>query len=390
MKKYKMRLIIVGIVAAGILGAVILVKTKPEAEKKMRSRMTAVVRSIAIEKTDTQARISVTGTVEAKRSIQLKAQVVGRIEEVAQEWVEGGRVEKGAILLRLEEADYKTALAQAQRDMALAQTELTLEMGRQDVAKREWELLGGKGSDTDRDMVLRVPHLKSAKAGAAAATARLEQARLNLTRTQVTAPFNAVITRKSVDVGDQASVQSSLGVLVDTDSYYVRISIPADELNWIVFPSDSETGSPVKVTFPDGMVREGSVVRMLSSLTAKGSMAQVIAEIRDPLKKGSAVLLGSYVGVTIEGKMIEDSYSVLRDHYREGGEVWLLTKDGKLRVVPADPVWSDRRSVVFRADIADGDELITSDLGVVIDGMELRREGAPEKPASGKKGSKRD
>ena len=149
MKKYRMRLLCIGIVAAGIMGAVIFVKTKPEAEKKKRSRMTPVVRSIALEKRDGQARIPVTGTVEARRSVQLKAQVAGRIEETSAEWIEGGRVEKGELLLKLEEADYKTALAQAESDLVLAETELTLDgasrcgQARVGASRRGWH---GRGS----------------------------------------------------------------------------------------------------------------------------------------------------------------------------------------------------------------------------------------------------
>jgi hypothetical protein len=91
------------------------------------------------------------------------------------------------------------------------------------------------------------------------------------------------------------------------------------------------------------------------------------------------MLLNSFVNVKIEGRQIPNSYRVQRQHYREGGRVFLMTETNTLNIVKSEPVWSDRDSVVLQLDVQPGEKLITSALAVAIDGMELRLPG--QRPA---------
>jgi len=315
--------------------------------------------------------------VMAARNIELKAQVSGEIVKTDANWIEGGRLAEGTTILELEQADHRIGLQRAEAELAQAQSELALEMGRQDVAKREWELLGEEEDPRDLDLALRVPQLKSARARVAAAKARVEQALLSLERTEIKAPFNALVVMRRVNRGDQASPQSSLGTLVGTDAYHARVSIPVDQLKWVELPSRNQQGSEARVYLPDGSVRDGRVIRLLGDLEPRGRMARLLVEVLDPANGDPPMLLDSYVRVEIEGRTIPKAYLIGRDRCREGGEIWLLKPDNSLRIAAVHPIWSDRESVIIRADIQPGERLITSDLSAAIDGMALRVEGEP-------------
>jgi multidrug efflux system membrane fusion protein len=83
-------------------------------------------------------------------------------------------------------------------DLELAKSNLSIQMGRQDVARKDFELIGQELSAENKALVLREPQLESAKANVEAAQAAVNQAQLNLQRTTITAPFDAhVISRNT-------------------------------------------------------------------------------------------------------------------------------------------------------------------------------------------------
>ena len=61
--------------------------------------------------------------------------------------------------------------------------------------------------------------LEASKAALMAAESALENARLDLARTAVTAPFNAVVLSRHVNLGSQATLQGALARLAGTDAY---------------------------------------------------------------------------------------------------------------------------------------------------------------------------
>jgi len=359
-----------GIIALGVAIAVIIYATRPKAERKKPPRMTPVVLTQAIKSEHRNVKVEVMGTVLPSLEAELKTRVTGEIIFAAPEWIEGGILKKGQTVLRLEDADYRIALDQAQ-------SELALEMGRQDVAKREWEMLNiTDPSAQDRELALRQPQLKSAKA-------KEEQARLNLERTEIKAPFNAIVTARNMNVGDQASPQSILGKIVSTDSYYVRVSVPVEKLKWIDLPSGEEKGSEATVHLA-GEAREGQIIKLLADLEENGRMARCLVEIKNPLSGERPLLLNSFVRVVISGRLINDVYEIHRSSLHEGGTVWLLTKESRLKTIHIEPLWGDRDHVFFQStDIADDDRIITSPLSIAVEGMELREAG-DEKAESAK------
>ena len=390
----------VGLAVAVVGGTVSvgLMKTKPKAKRRKRPRMTPVVQCESIAPGRQTVTLHLLGSVVPARDVTVQARVSGEIVNVHPHWIEGGRIAKGETLVRIDPSDYRIALAQAEADRAQAESELALEKGRQDVAHKEWELLGDKGaSAAERDLALRKPQLKATEARTAAAQARLERAKLDLERTNVKAPFNALVLTRHANVGDQAGVQSPLARLADADRFHVQVALPVDELQWVRSPDGDGPGPAVTVALPGGQVRGGRIVSTLSDLEANSRMARLLVEIADPFKQDAPVLLNSVVKVRIDGTRLDDCYAVRRDTFRPGSKVWFITRDKKLRIVPVEPLRQGRETVLFRAEIPEEDRLITSALGIAIDGMDLRVEGegkkgpAPKgaKDAEKKKGGKR-
>lgn len=384
-KAIKILIPILIILAAVLIGKAIIASTK-KPEKK-RPQRTAYAVAVAPLKADTQTvALQATGTVEPAVEITLRARVAGEITETAPEFIDGGTFKQGELMLKIDPVDYRLALEQKKAALAEAEYQLQLEKGQGDVAAREWELIGASAESTaaDRELALRVPHLKYRAAKLEAAKAELENAQLDLARTEVRAPFNAVVVERRAELGTQASTQDALATLAGSDVFHVRASIPVDRLKWIV--CDPENGSLATITRGTGDVRQGRVVRMESALEEKGRMARILIAVQNPLQGKQPLLLNEYVRLSITGSVVEGAYKIPREALHDDRLVWLATPDGTLEIREVEVAWRDATDVIVSGGLKNGERLVLTNLSTPINGMPLRIEGENGgKPGKGMK-----
>jgi len=272
--KFLKFVLFVVIIAVGVVIMKGLKATAPEAKKRQPKVMQVFVDVQPLEVATSGVRVEGMGLVVAAREVMLKAQVGGRVVEVADNFLEGEHVAAGTVLARIEAEDYALKVEQAKSTLEQREAELELEMGFQRVSAREWELLG-ESNDVlaeSASLALREPQLKQAKAMQRSAQAALNQARLNLSRTEMIAPFNALLLKRSVELGSLAGVGGGVAHLVSTDSFYVRVSIPVSRVPVLEVPGAEAVVhiSGVESTLPGRVV---SLVGGLGSGRTYGSCA---------------------------------------------------------------------------------------------------------------------
>jgi RND family efflux transporter MFP subunit len=380
------------IIVFGLISAKYLIHSAPRANRRPPVKMTPLVKVEPIYPATHRVVISATGTVIPARDMVLKSRVNGEVVKIHPDFVEGGVVVKGTEVLRIDDTDYKLAVAQKQTAVVNARYALKLESGHQEVAKREWDLLNGDkpASEGDAELALRRPHLEKAESDLRAAEAELEQAKLDLARTRIRAPFDAMIRAAHVEIGSQVTTQESLAELVGTEAYWIKASVPVDHLRWIALPRDSRgRGARVKVYHQDNGQRTGMVVRLLGDLETEGRMARVLISVKDPLglktpKEGFLpLLIGEYVQVAIEGQELQGAYRIPRTALRDRTHVWIVGKDKTLQILKVETVWRDRDSVFLQNGFNPGDLLVVSDLSTPVAGMPLKVEKeTPNTPPS--------
>lgn len=368
------------IISAGLVAATYFNKTAPKARKRPPLKIVPRVEIQPLHPTSQRVVVTAMGIGVPSREIKLKTRVSGEVIFIHPEFIPGGFVKKGTVILKIDPEDYKLAVARKKSDVISGQYVLKLEMGHQDVAKREWELLNkNKPFKKNSDLALRKPHLAKAKGSLAAAEADLKQAKLNLKRTIVRAPFNAVVRTKNVELGSQVSSQEQLAELVGTDEYWVQAAIPVDRLKWIRIPrSQKGIGDPVRVIYRNVFERTGTVLKLLSDLEPEGRMARILISIKDPLdfKSPSSqkppLLIGEYVRIEIQGKPLSDIYAVPRSALRDNTHLWLLTQTDQLEIRAVKTVWRGRDTILIREGLQPGDRLIVSELSKPVPGMSLK------------------
>ena len=329
MRKLIIAIVCIILIVVAVVGAISFIKTAPKAERKSPPKVAPLVETQHLKAADQTVVIRLTGTVTPSEDIVLRARVSGEIVEMSPDFIDGGRLDKGSVAVWIDPVDYELALSDAEATLEKARFDYKLELGRQGVAKREWELLKtSDASELEKELALRFPHLAASKAALEAAESSLEKARLNLARTQVRIPFDSVVLERRVNIGSQASPQDALARLAGTDAYWVLVSIPVDRLGWVDIP-----GSTARVISNSGAVREGTVIKLLADLEEKGRMARLLVEIADPLcirpenagKK--PLLIGEYVRVEISGRHLKQVYSIPRYALREDSSIWIASND---------------------------------------------------------------
>ena len=383
------------IVAAGLVLAEYIKETAPKAQRRPPVRNVPRVETMALFPGDHQVSVTAMGTVAPAKEMTLKSRVSGQVQSVHPEFEAGGMVVRGQRLIKIDPQDYQLALARKESQVINSQYELKVELGFQDVARREWSLLkkGTPADAADEELALRKPHLAKARSDLTAAKAELEQAKLNLSRTDIKAPFNAIVRATYVESGSQVSTQDALADLVGTDEYWIRVALPVDRLRWIRIPSNRpESGAPAVVHYR-GFTRSGRVLRLLGDLEPQGRMARILVSVDDPLGRGDRepvqpLLIGEYVRVEIQGETLADVYRIPRSALRDDNTIWLVNADGTLQVKPVVTAWSDDRHVLIRDRITPGDRLVVSDLAAPVAGMPVEAvlsEPVLDKSASGLK-----
>jgi RND family efflux transporter MFP subunit len=316
--------------------------------------------------------------------------VNGQVVRISDKFEPGSIVEKGEVLLQIDPSDYRNTLQLRRSDLELARSNLSIEMGRQSVAQKDFELVGQEMTDENKALVLREPQLESAKASVAAAEAAVDQAELNLRRTTIRAPFDAHIISRSTNVGAQLAPGSEAGRVVGIEEYWVLADVPISKVSWLTF-ADKASGDGAEVTifsknWPPGKYRKGKLSRLVGALDAQSRLAKVLITVPDPLVRNSPVdtvprlIIGAFVESHITAREIPDVVRLSRDHLRQGETVWVM-KDGKLEIREVTIMFQDADYAYISEGLADGDQVVTTDLSTVVSGSELRTEGVTD-PAS--------
>jgi len=392
------KLIPVIALAIGCVAAFWLLETGPKAIPRKGKRTAAVVEVTPLVYDVHKTVVYAMGTVVPAQVIDLKARVSGEIKEIAEDFAPGGFFRKGDTILKIDPIDYQIMARQLMGDVAKAEANLKIEEGNQLIAKREYELLGESVSKEELDLILRQPQLASIRASLDTARAKLEKARLDVQRTTVSSPFNAVVESRLVNVGSQVTSSTTLARLIGTDEFWIELSVPTNQLKWIQIPEDGkEQGSSVKLydasDSGDHTYRTGRIVRVAAGLEIQGRMARVLVAIPDPFGldadtgRSHRLLIGSYVRAEIEGDVVSPAAAVSREHIRGNDTIWLMDDQDRLHIQRIDILFRGPEKVLVAEDGYGSKRLIVSDLSAAVEGMPLRLQSEVSVPGEGRTGS---
>ncbi len=365
------------ILIIGMGAARFFVSKKQPTEKKVPDAKLAMVEYVEARSGAPQAQIEATGTVEGNRQVSLSARVTGEVVYIADQFDPGGRFAQGDLLLRVDPRDYEVAVAQEASRVQKAELELELERQRGATAAREWALLGEGRDESEAPLALRGPHLATAEYALEAARSGLERAELNLARTALRAPFNAMVLQESAELGQVLSPGAPIVTLVGTDHFRVRVAIPVEQLVHVAIPGvNSEVGSTATITQELGggqqIQRAATVTQLDGQLDPQTRTAALYLTIEDPLAgEGLPLLPQAFVKVRISGLPVEGAIAIPRDALVDGDVLWTVTDDNTLQRNEVTVGWRDAKTAFVVEGLASGARVITTAMSLPIEGAPI-------------------
>ena len=405
------------IVCIAILGAAAALiawinATEPVAEKVNSTRKSAaLVETVSVKRRTWSPQLNVLGTVQAAQQISLQPRVSGQLVELSKEFVPGGMVKEGDLLLRIDPADFENVVSIRQSELEQSEASMEIEEARKQLAEKELRLLGNSIGDANRGLVMREPQIASMKAQVSAAKAAVERATLDLERTSVFAPFDAQVLTRSVNTGSQVGPGDELGQLIGLDEYWIMATVPVRNLRWVQFPNEarpsemseefaasavgvgeesaedngstmdngSALGSKVILRNVDAWgantSREARVSKLIGTLDQQSRLARVLITVDDPLGLKSdapPLILNTLLQTEIEGRKIENAFRLEREYVRDQETVWIM-KDDQLEIRAVEIAFQDAQFAYIQDGLEDGDQVVITSLATVAEGVGLRK-----------------
>ena len=303
----------------------------------------------------------ITGSVEPERRADLRAEISAVVLQVFKE--NGEVVHKGDLLVRLDDTSIRDSLQSAEASSRAAEQAL-------DQAQRQYarvKTLQGEGMSSQQALDDAEVRRNTAQSDRVAADSRTVAARQQMTRTEVRAPFDGVVSDRKVSAGDTAAVGKELLKVIAPDSMRFEGLVSADRMG------DIHPGQAVQFRI-NGFDKSDFAGKVRHVDASADAVTRQVAVIVDFAPGTAPKVAGLYA----EGRISSDASQALvlpeASIAREGDKtyVWRVA-GGKLHKVPVTLGERDARrgEFVITSGIASGDQLLRTPGSTLADGQRV-------------------
>lgn len=356
------------------LAASALMMTSLRVEPAIPEAIPKVVKVINVQLEKIRLTVRSQGTIAPRTESELVPEVSGRVLAVSPALAAGGHFKKGDVLLRIDDADYRTALSRARSSVQRTEAELELaqfEHGRQK-SLQDRKL----ASRSQFEQAART--LKVASAAHADAVTAAKQAERDLWRTELQAPFDGRVRSERADVGQFIQRGTSIGTLYASDTVEVRLPVADRQLAFLNIPfgyqGDIDAPDAPKVILKaefagEKLSWEGTIVRTEAEIDAQSRMVNVVAQVRtmnDP-----QLTVGLFVSAEIQGREVDNVIVLPRSALRGNDRVLVVDEEDRLYHRDITPLRLYEDKVIVQAGLVTGERVCISQIQTVIDGMRV-------------------
>jgi RND family efflux transporter MFP subunit len=313
MRRPPLRLVVLALAALLVVIAFLLMRTSPSARSAREAEARRVpapeatagavvgpptVTVDAVTATPSEARtvVDLAGVLEPVRHVVIGAEVAGRVVSVEAE--EHTRVELDDLLVRLDPALPRAAVAQARG--ALLRAETTLKLAAAELARQQQ--LSRQGVASTAELERAESEERSAAASVAEARAALLDAETRLAKTEIRAPFGGVVSALDLEPGAYLNPGQRVAELADLSEVEVEVGLSDREILSVA------DGDPVRVSVRalSGRSFDGRIVRPGRTADPQTRKYPVAVRVENP----EGLLLPGMLG-TVRFEL-GDAESVLR------------------------------------------------------------------------------
>ena len=332
-----------------------------------------------------QFSINSQGVVKPSIETTLVVQVSGVITDVSPVFAGGGVFQKGDVLIRIDDSDYRVALRQAEATLAASEARLTEEEARSSAEKKSWLRTGRKLEDAP-ELLLREPFVAEARAQVNAAGAQLDKAKRDLERTVIRAPYDGMVRDREVNLGQFLSTGAQVGTVFSVDTSEVRLPLKPADLAFIDLPAAGrDVSTDISVTLSQTLGGRqvnwnAWLARVEGTVDERSRMHYVVAKVSDPYalkpvsqsKPAEPLKVGSFVTARIQGGEVPGLFRIPRRAVYADGKILVIDEHNSLRYRQIRPVYADNEMVFVKEGLKEGERLCLTPLTNPVEGMKVR------------------
>ncbi len=384
------------VVLAAVMGAAYLVRTKPIVEPLDQPEQAWLVTAHPVAFGDIQPKLRLYGEIVAGREVELRALVAGEVVAVADNFVDGGSLHQGDLIIAIDEFDYQAKIDElsAQTREAMARLEeisarkesYGLALGRdlelvsllQREVKRVRSLstrgtVSEKRLDTARiDLTRQQKMTEMRKSELAGETARIKQqeavinrlgvnlrrAKRDLQRARLTAPFNGFLADVQAQVGKRLNANDRVARLIDAGRLEARVILSNGQYGRLV--SDGPlTGRSAEITWQVGgrsFRYDGRLDRVDARIdSASGGVPVFIrlagADLTNPLRPGA------FVAIAMPDQKYRGVARIPESALYNGDTIYVIQGD-RLERRAVELTARVGNDVLLQGDIRDGEQVV--------------------------------
>lgn len=299
-----------------------------------------VVPSVAVTKavaTTQAASVIAYGEVTSRNNLTLTSQVSGQVVYLADKFLSGKQFTKGEVMARIEPVIYQQALASAKSALAEAKLALAQQQQNSEQAKEEWQQ-SGLGQQAATDLALHKPQLEAAQMKYEMALQQLEKARYDLAQTEITAPFDALVVTRSIQLGSNIQQGAAIAQLQDTALFEVALPLSAQQ--WQLLPdnyADNNSGLTARITDQTSQHHwQARIDRGESHINKSTRQRALIVAVDQPLQQQTPLFPGSFVKAQLTGERFTGLWQIPASALIDSTRVWQVTEQGVLAYLPVE------------------------------------------------------
>lgn len=312
----------------------------------------------------------ITGTIQPERRADLRAEVSAVVLQVLKD--NGDAVKRGDLLARLDDTSIRDSVVSAEESVRALTQSL-------DQAERQFQrlkTLRGSGMASAQQLEDAEIRRNNVQSDLVAAKARLVQARQQLQRTEVRAPFDGVISERKVSTGDTAQIGKELVKVVDPASLRFEGTVSADKIDKV------KMGQQVvfRVNGQGQQEYLGKVKRVDPAANPTTRQVEVLVGLGEgPQPRLAGLYAEGRIEVGGVNALMVPEAALQRDG--DKAYAWRV-RDNTLNKVTVTLGERDPRrgDFVVRAGLAEGDKLIRNPSSALKDGQKVAF-GKPPVPA---------
>jgi len=306
----------------------------------------APVEAVVVKPQLLENRIYATGTLLANEEVELRSEISGRVTGVF--FAEGSHVQKGALLLKINDKELQAQLKRKEYEQALAADE----------ERRQRALLDINGiSRENYDKSLNSLNMLRAEH---------DLIQSQLAKTEIVAPFDGFIGLRYISEGGYVTPSVLISTMQDTDPMKVEFSVPEKNARRL------KKGTEISVRIGDSPETSKGVVYAVESMIDPGTRT-IKARATIPNPDGT-LIPGSFGKVEATLDRVPDAIVIPSGALipRINDEIVYVCRNGKAQLLSVKSGIRTESGTQITQGLAPGDTLIVSGLLQLTDGKDIQ------------------